>query len=426
MRRGSRHANAGTILIGSLSIVLVAAACGAASPKRSSADSGTLLNAATAPPAGADTSQAASSVMFGWREALADPRHSSSSNAVGPTSGRLAWRRSLGAPVVAGAVAGLDGTIYESANNGVLHALDPASGQDRWVFNPGGSTDNNDDLSTSAAIAPDGTVLWPAPGGHLDAISLQGRLEWSIALRGFVLSPVVEAGHVYVTDSQGDLASLSVSPKGGTLRWQLKLGKVSFGSAAVGDNGVVYATVDNRLVAVKDSGTHAQTLWIFEPHSTIEVSPSVAPDGTIVLGTNDGFEYGLRSTGSVRWRYPLGHGIFSYSTPAVTADGLSYFGDNNGDVDVVRAETGTVIGRYRAPSKSLSSNGVGVWTSPAIDRNHDVYFGTASGHIFGYRYDGKQLFDHPTGAIVASYPSIVGEGLLVIGSDDGSLYAFRN
>jgi hypothetical protein len=30
-------------------------------------------------------------------------------------------------------VVGPDGTIYASPNGGVLHALDPASGADRWV-----------------------------------------------------------------------------------------------------------------------------------------------------------------------------------------------------------------------------------------------------------------------------------------------------
>ncbi len=56
-----------------------------------------------------------------------------------------------------------DGTIYESASDGVLHALDPATGADKWTFNGGGSLANNQDLSTSAAIFGDGTIVWPGP-----------------------------------------------------------------------------------------------------------------------------------------------------------------------------------------------------------------------------------------------------------------------
>jgi outer membrane protein assembly factor BamB len=332
----------------------------------------------------------------------------------------------LGAPVVAGAIAGPDGTVYESANNGILHALDPANGRDRWTFHGGGSTNNNEDLSTSAALLSDGTILWPAPSGRLDALSPAGKLRWSLPLNGSVLSPAVVGDHVYVSDTHGDLASISATSTEAKIRWSLKLGKVSFGSPAVGQDGTVYTTVDNRLEAIKDFGSKAKVRWIFEPHSDIEVSPSVAPDGTVILGTNDGFEYGITPQGTVRWRYPLGEGIFSYSTPAVTADDLAYFGDNRGVVHVVRAETGAVIGRYTTHSQALSSNGVGVWTAPAVDGRHDVYFGTASGHIFGYTYNGSQLFDFATGAIVASYPALVDDGLLVIGSDNGNLYAFGN
>jgi hypothetical protein len=34
--------------------------------------------------------------------------------------------------------------------------------------------------------------------------------------------------------------------------------------------------------------------------------------------------------------------------------------------------------------------------------------------IFGYSYNGSRLFDFATGAIVASYPALVDDGLLVI------------
>lgn len=157
--------------------------------------------------------------------------------------------------------------------------------------------------------------------------------------------------------------------------------------------------------------------------SDIEVSASVASDGTIVLGTNDPFEYGITPSGTVAWKYP--RKVLSYSTPAVTADGLAYFGDNDGYVDVVTAATGKVVGRYDATSTPISNNGIGVWTAPLVDAAHNVYAGTASGHIVGFSYTGKKLFDVATGNIVASYPAMTADGTLVIGSDNGTLYAFH-
>lgn len=413
-------------MIGALSIALLASACSSSSPGRASADSGTLLRAAVSSPEGNALGSPVPPGVNGWSEALSDPQHSSSADVKGPTTAHLLWQRVLGAPITAGAIAGQDGTVYDSANDGVLHAIDPLTGRDKWVFTAGQTFGGNEDLSISAALLSDGTILWPAPAGRLDAISTTGKLQWSLAFKGAVLSPAVHGDAVYVTDSEGDLSSISATSSTGTVRWTTHLGSVSFGSPALGPDGTVYATADDRLIAVKDSGSRPKISWTFRPHGAVEVSPSVGPDGTVILGTNDGFEYGLTANGAVRWRYPLGKGIFSYSTPAVTADGLAYFGDNNGDVHVIRASTGTVIGRYQGESQPLSANGVGVWTAPAIDGQHDVFFGTASGHVFGFGYNGAKLFDIATGNIVASYPALIDGGTLLIGSDNGTLYALRS
>lgn len=236
------------------------------------------------------------------------------------------------------------------------------------------------------------------------------------------LSPAVSAnGTIYVADSTGDLTALTAAGISATQIWTLSLGATSFGSPAIGPDGTIYATAGRYLIAVKDKGGHGQILWRFAAGSDIEVSASVAPDGTVILGTNDPFEYGVSPQGRVKWRYP--RQIFSYSTPAATPDGLAYFGDNAGYVDVVTAATGESLGRYDGTAKALSSVGLGVWTAPLVDSSHDVYFGTASGHVFGYSWNGTKLFDLATGATVDSYPALTSAGTLLIGSDNGNLYA---
>ena len=44
----------------------------------------------------------------------------------------------IGANVTPGPVVAADGTIYSATNAGVLHALDPATGADRWTYDGGG------------------------------------------------------------------------------------------------------------------------------------------------------------------------------------------------------------------------------------------------------------------------------------------------
>ena len=80
---------------------------------------------------------------------------------------------------------GADGTVFAAINAGVLHALDPATGADRWTFD--GRGNYGTDLSTTPAVLASGTVLWPGPHNTLHALFTSGTLLWSERFRGFVL-----------------------------------------------------------------------------------------------------------------------------------------------------------------------------------------------------------------------------------------------
>ena len=140
-----------------------------------------------------------------WPAAMHDARHSGVSVADGPRAGRVRWHRSLGAPVEAGPVLAADGTIYTATNAGVLHAVDPATGADRWTFDAHGPDPDDADLSTSALVLPDGTVLWGTPAHDLVALSPAGVLLWTEPLPGRATSPAT-------TDGRG---STSVTPREG-------------------------------------------------------------------------------------------------------------------------------------------------------------------------------------------------------------------
>lgn len=269
----------------------------------------------------------------------------------------------------------------------------------------GGTTNKVASAPTTSTVRGPVTTIPPAAPTAPAPAAVTSSAGWSAALH--------DAAHSGTAGTTG--------PQSGALRWTRNLGGPIAGGPAIGPDGTIYATAGRYLIAVKDKGGHGQILWRFAAGSDIEVSASVAPDGTVILGTNDPFEYGVSPQGRVKWRYP--RQIFSYSTPAATPDGLAYFGDNAGYVDVVTAATGESLGRYDGTAKALSSVGLGVWTAPLVDSSHDVYFGTASGHVFGYSWNGTKLFDLATGATVDSYPALTSAGTLLIGSDNGNLYA---
>jgi hypothetical protein len=396
-----------------IAALLILAGCGSAGSSPSSSSSSRQALTGAVEPAHPPHGKVADASFAPWPGFAHDARHGGAAVVVGPHSARIRWQRKLEGPVVPGAAVGPHDVVYAASNGGVLHAIDLKSGKDVWSFDGGGAY-GFADLSTVPALLPDGEVLWPGPHDTVFALDSSGNLRWRAQFPAAPLSPVVaEDGSIVVGDMAGDVEDLVPRPHGSpAVAWKVTLGDTSFGSPALGADGTVYTTTEEDLVAIR--GGHV--LWKFPARSPSEVSASVAPDGTIVFGTNDS-EYGISPRGKEVWRHP--NGTRTYSSPIVTADGLAYYGNNHGFVTTLRATDGELISRVGVETPP------GVWTAPAVDSRHDVYFGTASGEIFGYSSAGRQLFDLKVGSKVDSYPALAGDGTLLIGSEGGTLYALR-
>jgi outer membrane protein assembly factor BamB len=359
----------------------------------------------------------------GWPEAIGNARHSSPAppGRYGPRDGHLRWKRKLAGPVAPGPVVGPDGTVYAASNGGDLHALDPVTGADRWRFDAAASYGG--DLSTSPALTPDGTLLWPGPHSTLFALRARdGRLLWTYPMSAQILSPALGPhGRAYLLDRSGRAAAIDPDQAGAHQAWTTELGEGSSSSPALAPDGTVVLGSDHQLTALADLGDHPRQLWQWKAPAQVEVSPAVAPDGTVVVGLNDPYVYGVRAGGTV-WRFDKTD--WSYSSAAATADGKVYLGDHTASLLVLDAATGKLIRRTRLPvPPGKHPDGVGVWTSPAVDAFGDAYLGTAGGHIYGIAPDGRVLLDIPTGGYVYSYPAIGPDGTVYIGSADSTLYA---
>lgn len=242
----------------------------------------------------------------------------------------------------------------------------------------------------------------------LFALDPAGHLLWRQTFAGFVLSPAVRGdGRIYVMDMAGALTALDVSPSRHDVAWTVHLGATSYGSLAIGPDGSVVRTVDDQVIAITDTGSTGVVRWRWRAPATIEVSPAIAPDGTVVVGPNDDYAYGIGADGVLRWR----KGDWSYSSAAVTPDGVAYLGDHLGFLDVLEASTGTLVRRLATiPKAEPHPGGVGIWTAPAVDARGDVDFETVVGHVYGFGPDGRRLFDLDTGATVDSYPALGADG----------------
>ncbi|HWD06199.1 MAG TPA: PQQ-binding-like beta-propeller repeat protein [Amycolatopsis sp.] len=347
-----------------------------------------------------------------WPSALHDARHSGASATAGPVRGTVRWRRRLEDKVTPGPVVGADGTIYLASNGGVLHALDPGDGHDRWTYDSG--TRAGGDLSVSPLLLPGGTILFPV-GDRLIALSATGKPLWTEQFPGQVTSPASADGRrVYVGAGDGTVSALDVSATGHHVAWRVGTGTVSYGSVVTDGRGRVYTTAGSSLVALDDHGATATIVWRADPHDgLVEVSAGLAPDGTVLLGTNGHDEWAYHPDGTPAWHAPR---VITYSSPVVTATGLAYVADHSGQVHVFDAATGREDTHY-------GPIGAQIWSSVVLDRDHRVYFGGQNGHAYGFAPTGARLLDVDLGGKADSYPALTASGLLIIGSRDGSVTA---
>jgi len=191
------------------------------------------------------------------------------------------------------------------------------------------------------------------------------------------------------------------------------VGHVSFGSPVASPDGDIITTADRSVIAVSDHGSSGVVRWRHIATATIEVSPSVASNGDVFVTANDGTVYALEASGALRWKKHIGQE--SYSSSSVSANGLLYFGDNGGVLNIVRTATGAEVGRDHGDK--------GIWGAQAIDSQGNVYFGTQGGDIYGYSAGGRLLFQLEANGPIDSYPALAGNGILLIGSESGVLYA---
>jgi outer membrane protein assembly factor BamB len=251
----------------------------------------------------------------------------------------LAWEGMSGdlytaSPAVAGDVAIFGG------GDGVVYAIDLASGEVRWRFATGGR------VRSSPAVA-DGVVYAGSADGSLYALALaDGRQRWRFDTEGRRLdsarhgydrrtitsSPAVAGGVVYFGSRDGSLYAVDAAT--GALRWRVLHDETSWSiaSPAVVGGLVFDASSDAAFFHAVDAST-GQVVWRVDAGAPLWPSPVVAGETAWFL-TSLGELWGVDTrTGAVRERVALGER--TKSSPWI-ADGILYVGTDEGSVLAVR------------------------------------------------------------------------------------------
>lgn len=162
--------------------------------------------------------------------------------------------------------------------------------------------------------------------------------------------------------------------------------------------------------------TAANLRWTYQMGGAVyEMSPSLAPDGTIYVGSDDTYIYAINPDSTLKWKYKTGGAI--RSTPSVAPDGTVYVGSNDYSFYAINPD-GTLLWSY-ATGYQMEGSG------PAVDPDGTIYVGSRDNVFYAFNPDGSVKWSYTTGAQIGCSPAIGPDGTIYVGSDDTKLYAFN-
>lgn len=223
---------------------------------------------------------------------------------------------------------------------------------------------------------------------------------------GSLSTPVIDTqGNIYVGDYDG---WLTVLDKEGNIKWRYFVNSDGIdSSAAIGDDGTVYvgsyANYPGQLLALNPDGT---LKWVYETDDAF-YSPTIAPDRTIYVG-GDRYIYAINPDGTLKWKQD-GYTLFCHP-PAI---------------DIERNVIYT-LGLYAyQPDGQLKWYYAGrIRGGPIIDSNGHVYTVGYRGYVYALypdgtlKWGGQKTTDRNLGLALGI------DGTVLVGCDDGGLYAF--
>jgi outer membrane protein assembly factor BamB len=226
--------------------------------------------------------------------------------AVSAKTGHVRWSRTLpsraeGSPL-------LDrGRLYVGTEDGTVYALRASSGAVRWRMRAAGAV--------KGAIALDaGKLYFGDYGGKVHAIRRSnGRKVWEVSPTGgplglgegnFYSSAAVQYGRVYIGSTNGDVYSFSATD--GKLAWRKHTGNYVYASPAVGQvrggpPTVYVGSYDGRFYAL--NARSGATRWVRALGQRISGAATIVGDLVFVsdLGTRTTWALGAR-TGRTAWK----------------------------------------------------------------------------------------------------------------------------
>jgi outer membrane protein assembly factor BamB len=323
----------------------------------------------------------------------------------------LLWQFQAGAGIES-SPAVVAGTVFVTSSDGIVDAVDLRTGALRWKVDAGAA------FGSASPLVVDGQVIVGDRGGTVHALdAATGKNAWTVSTDGPIAGAAAAIGDtVFIATEAGTAYAMAAST--GAVRWQAKLAAGLMHSiAASGD--LVYCTLAHGHVEARRAADGSLAWSARFPDDGAGGTPAIAdglvfvPIGLDSLSTTTRAVVALdAATGTERWRRSSKAGAVLYA-PAV-ADGTGYIVGEDKTVAAVDAETGAE--RWTTSTGAINDALPAIW-----DRT--VYVATQGNNL--------QALDTATGTVDwrvpivgVPYSPVVTDGLVLVGTNVGVLFAF--
>jgi outer membrane protein assembly factor BamB len=372
---------------------------------------------------------------------------------------RTIWTFFVDKPVYyASPAIGEDGTIYFATgmlihtSYGSLYAVSP-EGTLKWKFDLDNNSDDgniwtNDNNGASPAIAENGTVYLIDHRNVVYALNPDGTLKWknntyeSDAMWHVgQKTPAIGAdGTLYFC---AGLTLYALDPVNGEAKWQLdnlRGGNVCAVSGVVGADGTIYIASNDMFYAVNPDGTQKwpSPFQLLHENEKSFSSPAIGADGMIYFGAegtanpnlHEGYLYAVNPDGTEKWRFVVPGRRPVRASPALALDGTIYVttkaywdeGKKPALCLALNPDDGSLKWRYEIEPKEGIPVAQDSYTSPAVGLDSTIYFAAENNYIYALNPDGTLKWkEDTTNGINWSSPAIMSDGTLYIGGHHNTL-----
>ena len=304
--------------------------------------------------------------------------------AVDAERGQEVWEFDTGQPIRCSPAA-VGGVVYCGSDNGILHALDAQTGKHVWQFEAGGP------IQASPAVLG-GLIVFGANDHNLYALDRQtGRKLWNFRSSSFCVQapPVIHGDRVFAAGWADWVWCLDL--KSGRPVWRSFI-----------------------PVSIEAVSYYRDQLWVRSPYFVVRLDPA---EGTWLDIAEASYGYGGMAFAGDRLFQSGVQG--QYGTEGATFVSLD---EKGGPAPEQVAPTlrgvGMLIPHSLEGAAQLES------MAAPLALGDKLCFATLEGKVVLTDLDGKRLWSYELGG-PSHAPPAAADGLLVVGCDDGNLYAFR-